>query len=84
MCLWDVAALAGLSGSLVVGADYGKALALQHGLPFIPIHHMEAHTLTVRMVQQVGEEVWSWWDKYRSVGKKGKCRTLCFVLSMWM
>uniref|UniRef100_A0A2P2I5D0 N(6)-L-threonylcarbamoyladenine synthase n=1 Tax=Hirondellea gigas TaxID=1518452 RepID=A0A2P2I5D0_9CRUS len=43
----------GLAMSLIVGRDYGRDVALQHGLPFIPIHHMEAHTLTVRMIEQV-------------------------------
>ncbi|MCL4143408.1 UNVERIFIED_CONTAM: hypothetical protein GTU68_028545, partial [Idotea baltica] len=38
---------------LEVGAEYGKKLALEHSLPFIPIHHMEAHTLTVRMANKV-------------------------------
>ncbi|XP_018008774.1 probable tRNA N6-adenosine threonylcarbamoyltransferase, mitochondrial [Hyalella azteca] len=43
----------GLPMSLLVGAEYGKQLALKHRLAFIPIHHMEAHTLTVRLTNQV-------------------------------
>ncbi|RXG55346.1 putative tRNA N6-adenosine threonylcarbamoyltransferase, mitochondrial [Armadillidium vulgare] len=39
--------------TLKVGCDYGKKFALQHKLPFIPIHHMEAHALTVRMENEV-------------------------------
>lgn len=33
----------GLVGSLLVGLNFGKALALGLGLPFVGIHHMEAH-----------------------------------------
>lgn len=43
----------GMPLSLVVGTEYGKQLALNARKPFIPIHHMEAHALTVRMVEQV-------------------------------
>ncbi|XP_076061986.1 threonyl-carbamoyl synthesis 4 [Oratosquilla oratoria] len=43
----------GLPLSLWVGTNYGKNLALSSGRPFIPIHHMQAHALTVRMVEQV-------------------------------
>lgn len=32
--------------SLEIGADYAKRLAINHDLPLIPIHHMEAHALT--------------------------------------
>ncbi|KAL7635351.1 UNVERIFIED_CONTAM: hypothetical protein RMT77_014418 [Armadillidium vulgare] len=39
--------------TLRVGYNYGKKFALQHNLPFIPIHHMEAHALTVRMENKV-------------------------------
>ncbi|XP_045130795.1 probable tRNA N6-adenosine threonylcarbamoyltransferase, mitochondrial isoform X3 [Portunus trituberculatus] len=42
----------GMPMSLSVGTNYGKSLALSTGKPFIPIHHMEAHALTVRMVEK--------------------------------
>ncbi|XP_069690667.1 tRNA N6-adenosine threonylcarbamoyltransferase, mitochondrial isoform X2 [Periplaneta americana] len=56
--LLDVDAIAttvkpGLPLSLLVGTNYGKHLSRISGKPFIPIHHMEAHALTVRMVQKV-------------------------------
>lgn len=35
--------------SLLIGTKYGKYLAKMHNKPFIPIHHMEAHALTIRM-----------------------------------
>lgn len=43
----------GMALSLSVGTNYGKNLALSTGKPFIPIHHMQAHALTVRMVEKV-------------------------------
>lgn len=43
----------GLSGSLDVGTSYAKYLSLKHGVPLIPIHHMEAHALTARMIEKV-------------------------------
>ena len=33
---------------LQVGARKAMSLAQQHGIPFVPVHHMEAHALTVR------------------------------------
>lgn len=39
--------------SLRVGTGFGKSLALNMNKPFIPIHHMEAHALTVRMIEEV-------------------------------
>jgi N6-L-threonylcarbamoyladenine synthase len=35
----------GLIGSLLVGAQFAKSLALSLGLPLIPVHHMQAHVL---------------------------------------
>ena len=35
------------------GTDYAKYLSVKHGVPLIPIHHMEAHALTARMVEKV-------------------------------
>jgi N6-L-threonylcarbamoyladenine synthase len=33
----------GLVGALLVGLGYGKALAWGLGIPFVPVHHLEAH-----------------------------------------
>ncbi len=33
----------GLVGALLVGLSYGKALAWGLGIPFVPVHHLEAH-----------------------------------------
>ena len=33
----------GLVGSLLVGLEYGKALAWAHGKPLIPVHHIAGH-----------------------------------------
>ena len=35
------------------GTDYAKYLSVKHRVPLIPIHHMEAHALTARMVEKV-------------------------------
>ncbi|XP_056913799.1 tRNA N6-adenosine threonylcarbamoyltransferase, mitochondrial [Takifugu flavidus] len=43
----------GLALSLGVGLDFSKRFVRQYSTPFIPIHHMEAHALTVRMLQHV-------------------------------
>lgn len=40
----------GLPLSLLIGMKYAKHLCRQHGKPFMPIHHMEAHALTARML----------------------------------
>lgn len=39
----------GLIGGLIVGTQFGKGCALAHQLPFIPINHLEAHALTIRI-----------------------------------
>ncbi len=39
----------GLIGGLVVGATFGKGLALAGGKPFVAINHLEAHALTARL-----------------------------------
>jgi N6-L-threonylcarbamoyladenine synthase len=54
----DLAAVAattgpGLIGGLIVGAITGKAIALARGLPFVAVHHLEAHALTVGLTEQV-------------------------------
>ena len=56
--LGDLSAIAattgpGLIGGLIVGAITGKALALARGLPFIAVHHLEAHALTVGLTEGV-------------------------------
>ncbi|KAG7214191.1 hypothetical protein KM043_001537 [Ampulex compressa] len=43
----------GLSLSLMVGTNFGKYLAKIGNKPLIPIHHMEAHALTIRMIEKV-------------------------------
>ena len=49
--LGGVAATAGpgLIGGLIVGASFGKGLAMGAGLPFIGVNHLEAHALTARL-----------------------------------
>jgi N6-L-threonylcarbamoyladenine synthase len=54
----DLAAVAattgpGLIGGLIVGAVTGKAIALARGLPFIAVHHLEAHALTVGLTEGI-------------------------------
>ncbi|XP_015214684.1 tRNA N6-adenosine threonylcarbamoyltransferase, mitochondrial isoform X2 [Lepisosteus oculatus] len=43
----------GLALSLGVGLEYSLKFVQQYKKPFIPIHHMEAHALTVRMIHSV-------------------------------
>jgi len=43
----------GLKGPLIIGTDYAKYLCLKYKVPMIPVHHMEAHALTARMVTPV-------------------------------
>ncbi|HKI61857.1 MAG TPA: tRNA (adenosine(37)-N6)-threonylcarbamoyltransferase complex transferase subunit TsaD [Mariprofundaceae bacterium] len=35
----------GLMGALLVGVSFAKAAGIAHGIPVIPIHHMEGHLL---------------------------------------
>ena len=49
--LADVTAVAatagpGLVGALLVGLSEGKGIALGLGVPFVPVHHIEAHALS--------------------------------------
>ncbi len=39
----------GLIGGLIVGASFGKGLALANHLPFVAVNHLEAHALTPRL-----------------------------------
>ena len=43
----------GLVMSLRVGLNYAKKLVERTKKPFIPVHHMRAHALTVRMIENV-------------------------------
>ncbi|XP_044525642.1 probable tRNA N6-adenosine threonylcarbamoyltransferase, mitochondrial isoform X2 [Gracilinanus agilis] len=43
----------GLALSLGVGVAYSLQLVNQYKKPFIPIHHMEAHALTIRLTNKV-------------------------------
>uniref|UniRef100_A0A3Q0RGZ3 N(6)-L-threonylcarbamoyladenine synthase n=1 Tax=Amphilophus citrinellus TaxID=61819 RepID=A0A3Q0RGZ3_AMPCI len=43
----------GLALSLGVGLEFSRRFVRRHNKPFIPIHHMEAHALTVRMLQPI-------------------------------
>ncbi|MCL4140247.1 UNVERIFIED_CONTAM: hypothetical protein GTU68_017327 [Idotea baltica] len=39
----------GLIGSLLVGVSVAKSLAFTHGLPLVPVHHIEAHVYAASM-----------------------------------
>ncbi|KFQ25018.1 hypothetical protein N332_06710, partial [Mesitornis unicolor] len=43
----------GLALSLEVGLRHSLSLVSRHQKPFIPVHHMEAHALTVRLTHRV-------------------------------
>ncbi|KAK6626641.1 hypothetical protein RUM44_009117 [Polyplax serrata] len=43
----------GLSLSLEAGVNFAKELCKLHQKPLVPIHHMEAHALTVRLIEEV-------------------------------
>ncbi|XP_068052466.1 tRNA N6-adenosine threonylcarbamoyltransferase, mitochondrial [Anomalospiza imberbis] len=43
----------GLALSLGVGLQYSRSLVSRHQKPFIPIHHMEAHALTIRLTHHL-------------------------------
>ena len=56
----DLAAVAattgpGLIGGLLVGAGFGKGLALAAGCPFIAVNHLEGHALTARLPGRLPE-----------------------------
>lgn len=46
----------GLAGSLVVGLNFAKGLALARGLPFIGINHLEGHIYTGWLARNAEEE----------------------------
>jgi N6-L-threonylcarbamoyladenine synthase len=39
----------GLIGGLIVGASFGKGIALAQNLPFVAVNHLEAHALTATL-----------------------------------
>lgn len=41
----------GLIGGLIVGLITGKVIALARGIPFLAVHHLEAHALTVGLTE---------------------------------
>ncbi len=43
----------GLIGGVMVGAMYGKAIAAVRQIPFMAINHLEAHALTVRLLEDI-------------------------------
>ncbi|KAM7407843.1 hypothetical protein PAMA_003554 [Pampus argenteus] len=43
----------GMALSLGIGLEFSQRFVRTHNKPFIPIHHMEAHALTVRMLHPV-------------------------------
>ena len=47
----------GLIGGLIVGASFGKGLAIAHGLPFVAVNHLEAHALTATLPGLVADRV---------------------------
>ncbi|XP_052647920.1 tRNA N6-adenosine threonylcarbamoyltransferase, mitochondrial isoform X1 [Harpia harpyja] len=56
--VYELAAIAttvkpGLALSLEVGLQYSLNLVSKYEKPFIPIHHMEAHALTIRLTHHV-------------------------------
>jgi N6-L-threonylcarbamoyladenine synthase len=36
-----------------MGLGYAQYLCIKHNIPMIPIHHMEAHALTARLIEKV-------------------------------
>ncbi|MEO1015425.1 MAG: tRNA (adenosine(37)-N6)-threonylcarbamoyltransferase complex transferase subunit TsaD [Pseudomonadota bacterium] len=41
----------GLVGGVMVGLTAAKAIALSHGLPLIPVNHLEGHALSARLTE---------------------------------
>jgi len=37
----------------LIGTDYAKYLCMKYQVPMVPVHHMEAHALTARMITPV-------------------------------
>ncbi|HMK08495.1 MAG TPA: tRNA (adenosine(37)-N6)-threonylcarbamoyltransferase complex transferase subunit TsaD [Anaerolineales bacterium] len=47
----------GLAGSLVVGLNFAKGLALSRGLPLLGINHLEAHLYSIWLVEEEPEPI---------------------------
>jgi len=45
----------GLMGSLLVGVNFGKALAYAWHVPFVPVHHIEGHIFSVFLTENPPE-----------------------------
>jgi len=43
----------GLIGGVIVGVMMAKGIAMARNIPFIPVNHLEAHALTVRLTHDV-------------------------------
>jgi len=41
----------GLVGGVMVGLTAGKAISMTHGIPLVPINHLEGHALSARMTE---------------------------------
>lgn len=48
-----VTVMPGLTPSLLIGVKYAKYIAKLHNIPLIPIHHMKAHALVIRMYHEI-------------------------------
>ncbi len=46
----------GLAGALLVGFNYAKALAYAHGLPLVPVNHLEGHVYAAWLDREEGPE----------------------------
>ena len=58
VCMEELSAIAttvkpGIGLSLEVGLAYSLQLLKKYKKPFIPIHHMEAHALTIRLIHPI-------------------------------
>jgi len=56
-CMSDIDAIAvtkepGLIGSLIVGSNFAKGLALRYNLPLVPINHIEGHLFSGNIEQE--------------------------------
>ncbi|HEY8768572.1 MAG TPA: tRNA (adenosine(37)-N6)-threonylcarbamoyltransferase complex transferase subunit TsaD [Dehalococcoidia bacterium] len=46
----------GLAGALLVGFNYAKGLAYAHGLPLVPVNHLEGHIYAAWLDREEGPE----------------------------
>ena len=47
----------GLAGSLMVGYNLGRALAMGRGLPFVPVNHLEGHIYSTWLIPSPDDDV---------------------------